>query len=96
MTNGTYCSGFVQSVYAKFGYSLARTSSAQSRSAGTPVSVNSVQPGDLLFYGSSGGVNHVGIYIGGGQIVHASNERDGIKVSPYKYRTPVKARRVIN
>ena len=96
LTNGTDCSGFVQSVYRKFGYSLARTSSAQSRSAGTPVSVSSVQPGDLLFYGSSGSVNHVGIYIGGGQIVHASNARDGIKVSPYKYRTPVRARRVIN
>lgn len=96
LTNGADCSGFVQSVYAKFGYSLARTSSAQSRSAGTPVSVNSLQPGDLLFYGSSGSVGHVGIYIGGGQIVHASNARDGIKVSNYKYRTPIKARRVIN
>ena len=59
--------------------------------------MNDLKSGDLLFYkGSSGRVNHVAIYIGGGQVVHASNPRDGIKVSRYNYRTPVRARRVMN
>lgn len=96
LTKGADCSGFVQSIYKHFGYSLGRTSRDQYASAGTIVSTSSLKPGDLLFYGSSGYVNHVAIYIGNGKIVHASNARTGIKISPYNYRAPMRARRVIN
>ena len=50
----------------------------------------SMQPGDLIFYGDGGGINHVAMYIGNGQVVHASTEATGIKTSPYNYRKPVK------
>ena len=86
------------SVYAAFGYSLPHHSGSQA-AYGTAVTVSesSLQPGDLLFYtNSSGEIGHVAMYIGGGQIVHASNERDGIKISSYNYRTPYCARRIIN
>ena len=95
LTNGTDCSGFVQSVYSKYGVSLPRTSSSQS-GAGSSVSLSDVQTGDLIFYSSGGSINHVAIYIGGGKVVHASNRPDGIKVSNMNYRTPCKARRVAN
>ena len=94
LTNGTDCSGFTQSVYRNCGYSIGRSSRDQYASAGRIVSMNSLKSGDLLFYAGSGGrVNHVAIYIGNGKVVHASNPRDGIKVSSYNYRTPVRARR---
>lgn len=96
LTNGTDCSGFTQSVYSHFGYSIPRTSSAQS-GYGKSVSLDtdSLRAGDLIFYTSGGRVNHVAMYIGGGQVVHASNEDDGIKISNWKYRTPYCARRII-
>lgn len=94
LTKGTDCSGFTMSVYAKFGVYLPHSSSAQA-SCGTKVSLSDLQPGDLLFYGSSGGINHVALYIGGGRIVHASTEKTGIKISNAFYRTPVTARRVM-
>lgn len=93
LTKGADCSGFTMSVYAKFGVALPHSSSAQAR-CGTKVSSGDVQPGDLLFYGNGGGINHVAMYIGGGKIVHASTERTGIKVSNAYYRTPVTIRRV--
>jgi cell wall-associated NlpC family hydrolase len=97
LTNGTDCSGFVQSIYSHFGYSISRTSSSQSQSAGKEVSVSDLQAGDLIFYCNGGGsVSHVAMYIGGGKVVHASNPRDGIKISNYNYRTPYKARRVMH
>lgn len=94
LTNGADCSGFVQSVYAAFGVSLPRTSYAQ-MSAGYEVSYADAQPGDLICYGG-----HVAIYIGNGQIVHASNSAaypaGGIKVSDNAaYRTILSVRRVI-
>lgn len=92
LTNGCDCSGFVQSVFKHFGYSLPRTSSAQSQS-GTPVAMDKLKKGDLLFYAKNGTVNHVGIYIGDGKIVNASNEKVGIVTYRYDYRTPVKAAR---
>ena len=70
LTKGADCSGFVQSVYKHFGYSLSRTAASQAGD-GKKVSVDSLQPGDLLFYHRYG---HVAIYIGGGQVVHASNK----------------------
>ncbi len=97
LTNGTDCSGFTQSIYRNYGKSIPRTSRAQYASAGRIVSMNDLKSGDLLFYSGSGGtVNHVAIYIGNGQVVHASNKRDGIKVSSYNYRTPVRARRLMD
>lgn len=94
LTNGADCSGFIQSIYRNFGYSLPRTSGEQSR-AGSAVSLSSLRPGDILYYTSGGSVNHVALYIGGGKVVHASNRRDGIKISSYNYRTPAGARRII-
>lgn len=94
LTNGTDCSGFTMSVYAKFGVYLPHSSSAQA-SCGVKVSASDLQPGDLIFYGSGSGINHVAMYIGGGQIVHASTERTGIKISNAFYRTPVTIRRVM-
>lgn len=95
LTNGADCSGFVQSVYAHFGYSLSRTAAAQSGN-GRSVSMSELQPGDLIFYKNGGGIGHVAIYTGGGMVVHASNKKDGIKTSVYNYRTPCKAVRIIN
>lgn len=94
LTNGTDCSGFTMSVYAHFGYSLSRTAAAQSGN-GTNVSFGNLQPGDLVFYNNGGGIGHVALYIGNGQVVHASNAKTGIKVSAYNYRTPCKAVRII-
>lgn len=96
LTGGADCSGFVQSLYSNYGISIPRTSRDQASGAGTEVSINDRQPGDLIFYcNSSGTVNHVAMYIGNNQVVHASNPRDGIKISSYNYRSPYKIRRVI-
>lgn len=92
LTNGADCSGFVMRVYSNFGISIPRSSSQQA-SAGTKVSIDSVQPGDLIFYASNGRVNHVAMYIGGGSVVHASSKKTGIKISPMYYRTPYSVRR---
>ena len=66
-----------------------RSSTSQSKQ-GTAISADQMQPGDLIFYGSGRGINHVAMYIGDGKVVHASTERTGIKTSPWNYRTPVK------
>ena len=95
LTNGVDCSGFAQQVYLHFGYSITRTAQAQAGD-GTPVSLDSLQPGDLVFYADDdGSIGHVTIYIGGGQVVHASNPYYGIIVSEINYRTPVWAVRII-
>ena len=90
LTNGADCSGFVMSVYAHFGISTGRNSREQA-SKGKEIPVDSVQPGDLLFYASGSYINHVGIYIGNGQIIHASNAKTGICITTSNYRTPAKA-----
>lgn len=89
LTSGTDCSGFVLSVYKHFGYSLPRSSSEQ-RSAGREVSYSDAQPGDLICY-----AGHIGIYIGNGQIVHASSPSTGIKVGTATYRTILSVRRIV-
>ncbi len=94
LTNGADCSGFVQSVFKSFGIGLPRTSSSQS-TVGKKIDVSDARAGDLIFYGSNGSVGHVAICIGGGQVVHASNKKTGIKVSNIYYRTPYGARRVV-
>ena len=80
LTNGTDCSGFTQSVLANFGISISRTAASQS-GGGTAVDMSNLQPGDLLFYDNGSGIGHVSMYIGNGQVVHASNEQTGIIVS---------------
>lgn len=89
LTHGVDCSGFTMQVYAKYGVYLPHSSRAQPNS-GRSISASEAQPGDLFFYGSGGSINHVAIYIGGGRVVHASNHRDGIKISNAFYRTPLK------
>lgn len=95
LTKGADCSGFVLSVYKKFGYSLPHSSKAQAKQ-GTKISYSEIQPGDLIFYTKNGSINHVAIYIGGGQVIHASSPKTGIKISKYNYRKPYRYVRIIN
>jgi cell wall-associated NlpC family hydrolase len=89
LTNGADCSGFTQSVFKKYGYSLPRTSSEQ-RSAGTKVSWSDKKAGDLICY-----YGHVAIYIGNNKVVHASSAKTGIKItSPANYRAVASVRRI--
>lgn len=90
LTNGTDCSGFTQAVYAHFGISIPRDSTSQ-RFVGREVSYAEAQPGDIICY-----AGHVAIYIGNGQIVHASTEKTGIKISNATYRTILSVRRIVN
>ena len=88
--NGVDCSGFTRYILQNTAsISLPHSSKGQSN-YGTEVSEEEMQPGDLIFYGDDAGINHVAMYIGNGQIVHASTEATGIKTSPYNYRKPVK------
>lgn len=90
LTNGADCSGFIMSIYAKFGVSLPHSSGAMA-GCGRGVSYSEAMPGDIICY-----AGHVAIYMGGGQIVHASNEKDGIKISGNAaYRPIVAVRRVL-
>lgn len=95
LTNGADCSGFTMSVYKKFGISLPHYSGSQAK-MGTAVKSSNMRPGDLIFYGnSSGTINHVAMYIGNGQVVHAASRKSGIKISSWNYRTPLKIRDII-
>lgn len=87
---GVDCSGFTRYVLQNAaGVSLNRSSGDQARQ-GKSISAAQIQPGDLVFYGSGKHINHVALYIGNGQIVHASTESTGIKVSNWLYRSPIK------
>lgn len=89
LTNGADCSGFVLSVFANYGISLPHHSGSQA-GYGTKISSSEARPGDLFFYGNGSTINHVAIYIGNGQVVHASSPSSGIKISSAFYRTPLK------
>ena len=88
LEKGVDCSGITMRILGKYGISLPHSSRAQP-SYGTKISASEAKPGDLFFYGSGRSISHVAIYIGNGQIVHASNKRDGIKVSNAYYRNPI-------
>lgn len=88
LSHGIDCSGFTMQVYAHYGVSLPHHAASQP-AYGKRISASQARPGDLFFYSNGGGIGHVGIYIGNGQIVHASNPRSGIKISSAYYRTPV-------
>ncbi len=106
LTKGADCSGFVQTVFSNFKIKLLRVADDQMKGPSSAyiqngykeavvVDMSSLQPGDLLFYGSGNYASHVAIYMGNGQIVHASNSQPypagGIKVSNYDYQTPIRA-----
>ena len=96
LTRGADCSGFVQSVLRNYGISLPRTSREQAK-VGRAINSSQMRPGDLIFYAnSSGTINHVAMYIGNGQIVHAASRRSGIKISTWNYRSPARIRNVID
>ena len=94
LTRGTDCSGFVMRVFQKYGVKLPRNSRAQAN-CGTTIKVSEAKPGDLIFYAKGKTINHVAIYIGNGQVVHASSPKTGIKISNVSYRTPFKAVRIL-
>lgn len=95
LTNGTDCSGFTMRIYEHFGYKIPRVSRSQAAFT-KKVNAKDVRVGDLFFYGNNGYISHVAMYIGNGQIIHASNRKDGIKISNAYYRSPIKIGRVIN
>ena len=90
LTKGADCSGFVMSVFSHFGISTGRSSRDQA-ARGKTIPVSEVKPGDLLFYASGSYINHVGIYVGNGKIIHSSTPATGICYAPSNYRTPCKA-----
>lgn len=93
---GVDCSGFTKYILQNAaGVSLPHSSTAQS-GYGEKISANQLRPGDLLFYGGKGYINHVAMYIGDGKVVHASSAKTGIKISQYNYRSPVKMVNVLD
>ncbi|MDE7061742.1 MAG: C40 family peptidase, partial [Lachnospiraceae bacterium] len=90
LTDGADCSGFVQSVYKNFGILLPRTSGEQGACGISVGGLDAAQPGDLIYYSG-----HIGIYIGNGQIVHASTSQSGIKVSSANFRPILSVRRIV-
>ena len=98
LATGTDCSGFTMYVLKEFGYTIGRTPQSQYTNAGRAISYSEVQPGDIICYSSNGGASctHVGFYIGNGQILHAANSRDGVKISSATYSTIYGVRNVID
>ena len=95
LEHGCDCSGFTMKIMERYGVSLPHYSGSQAQ-MGKKVSESEMRPGDLVFYSNSRGtINHVGIYIGNGQIVNAASRRSGIKISSWNYRTPRAIRNVL-
>lgn len=94
LTKGADCSGYVLSIFKKYGITLPHSSRAQAN-CGTSINLSEAQPGDLVFYGKGQTINHVAIYIGGGQVIHASSPKTGIRISNATYRTPLKVVRIL-
>ncbi len=94
LTRGIDCSAFTMKIYRKFGYNISRTSRTQA-AKGREISVYDVKPGDLVFYENNGYIYHVAMYIGGGQVIHASSPSTGIIISNLSYRSICKAVRFI-
>ena len=93
--NGTDCSGFTMKIFEAYGYSLPHSAESQSY-MGSYVSLDNLQPGDLIFYGYDGYICHVAIYIGNGQIVHAATSYEGIVTASYQIMPIITARRILN
>lgn len=94
LTKGADCSGYVMSIFKKYGVNLPHSSVAQAN-CGTTIKVSEAQPGDLVFYGNGKSINHVAIYIGNGQVIHASSPKTGIRISNVSYRSPIKAVKIL-
>lgn len=95
LTSGADCSGFTMKVFENFGIDTGRTSRDQA-DKGKTIPLDSIQPGDLVFYANGDYINHVALYIGGGQIIHASTPKNGIMITTMNYRTPYKAVTFLN
>lgn len=93
--SGVDCSGFTMKIFESFGYSLPHSAESQSY-MGSYVSLDNLQPGDLIFYGYDGYICHVAIYIGNGQIVHAATSYEGITTASYQIMPIITARRILN
>ncbi len=96
LEKGTDCSGFTSLIYAQFGYSISRTPSGQLANDGKSISYDSIQPGDIICYGSSGKCTHVALYIGDGQIIHSANSRKGVIINNADYDTILGIKSVID
>ena len=96
LTKGIDCSGFVQQVYKHFGYSTPRVSRDMVKKY-TKISISELKPGDLIFYGrvKDNYINHVGIYIGNGQVIHSSTNYKGVAISSMYFYTILKCGRII-
>ena len=94
LTKGIDCSGFVKQIFAKYGYTVPRTS-REYPNVGTKVPLNQIKPGDILIYKYGSRIGHVAIYIGNGQIIHAANDRDGVCIGNAYFIQPYMAVRVI-
>lgn len=97
LTKGIDCSGFVQQVYKHFGYTTPRVSRDMAKKY-TQISISELKPGDLIFYGkvSTNYINHVGIYIGNGQVIHSSTNYKGVAISSMYFYSILKCARIIN
>lgn len=98
LVTGTDCSGFTMYILAEFGYSISRVPQGQYTSAGRHISYSEAQPGDIICYSDNGGASctHVAFYIGNGQILHAANSRDGVKISSATYTDIYAVKNVID
>ncbi len=97
LTKGIDCSGFVQQVYKHFGYTTPRVSRDMAKKY-KKISISELKPGDLIFYGrvKDNYINHVGIYIGNGQVIHSSTNYDGVDISNMYFYSILKCGRIIN